>query len=70
MKEINIPFNIGQVVFLKTDDEQKKHFVTGIKIRQGGVVYSISHNGYEVDVFDFEISVKENVLIKLGIDEK
>ncbi|AOR28738.1 hypothetical protein FORMB_16990 [Formosa sp. Hel1_33_131] len=69
MKELKIPFSIGQTVFFKTDEEQKKHIVTGIIIRSTGIVIEVSSNGYEVSAYDFELTTKQNVLVKLGIDE-
>jgi len=70
MKELTIPYYIGQPVYFKTDDEQKKYLITGIIIRSTGIVLEVSNNGYEVSAYDFEISTKQNVLVKLGIDEK
>ncbi|SFS30715.1 hypothetical protein [Lutibacter maritimus] len=68
MKEIVLAFYIGQIVYLKTDLEQEKYFVTGIEIRQTGVKYFISSKGYESAVYDFELTKDQNVLVKLGID--
>lgn len=70
MKEITVPFCIGQIVYFKTDEEQRKYFVTGISIRPDGVSFKVSNNGYETDAYDFELTTKEDTLLKLGIDEK
>lgn len=69
MKEIKLPFYIGQPVFFKTDEEQKRHIVTGIIIRHTGLMIEVSDSGLKSEVCDFELTAKENVLLKMGIDE-
>ena len=51
----SIIFKISDIVYLVTDDEQKKRIVTAISIRQMGVTYELScgistswHYGFEV----------------------
>ena len=68
MKEIDIPFYVGQTVYFKTDEEQKKHLVTGIIIRDTGIVLELSNNGYVVCAYDFEVSAEHNMLVKLGVN--
>jgi len=70
MKKLTIPYYIGQWVYFKTDDEQKRYLITGIIIRSTGIVLEVSNNGYEASAYDFEICTKQNVLVKLGIDEE
>ena len=69
MKEIKLPFYLGQYVFFKTDEEQRKHIVTGIIIRSTGIVIEVSDSGIKSEVYDFELTAKENVLLKIGINE-
>ncbi|WP_142783362.1 hypothetical protein [Changchengzhania lutea] len=70
MNEIKVPFQIGQTVYLITDEEQKIHIVVGIIIRKEGVKIAVSNNGYEIEVYDYELTSIQNTLIKLGINEK
>ncbi|MBD0822629.1 hypothetical protein [Aestuariibaculum marinum] len=68
MEEIFIPFSIGQTVYFKTDEEQRKHLVTGIIIRKTGIIIEVSDKGLTSEVYDFELTAKENILIKMGIE--
>ena len=47
---------------------KKKHLVTGIIIRDTGIVLELSNNGYVVCAYDFEVSAEQNVLVKLGVN--
>lgn len=67
MKEIILPFSIGQVVYFKTDNEQLKFTVTAITIRPTGMMIEIGRNEEYFHVYDFELTANENTLIKLGI---
>lgn len=62
---IDVEFNIGDIVYLKTDSEQKERIVTAIEIRQGGLlIYQLSqgtHVGYH---FPIEISTTMDILKK------
>ena len=66
---IETKFDIGQVVYLRTDSEQDEYFVTGMVIRPGHVEYLLKANGMEYSAFDFEISKERNQLKSLGIEE-
>lgn len=68
MKEIKIPFYIGQPVYYKTDDDQKKHLVTGIIIRSTGIIVEVSREGIKDEAYDFELTTEANQLLKLGIE--
>lgn len=62
-------FEIGQTVYLKTDEDQRKYFVTRIIIEVGNMVYEISNNGFRTEVYDFEISDQPDQNIKMGIEQ-
>ena len=66
--EYTIPHNIEDIVYLKTGGDQKKFMVTGINIRKDGIKLEVSNNGYVSEVFEFEVSDRKNIMIKLGID--
>lgn len=56
-------FQIGQIVFLKTDREQFERIITGICIRMNGMSYELSFGNSTSWHFDFEISIEKNILI-------
>lgn len=62
-------FEIGQTVYLKTDEDQRKHLVTRIILEASNIVYEISCNGYRNEVYDFEISGEVDKNIKMGIEQ-
>lgn len=63
---IDVTYNIGDIVYLKTDTEQKPRIVTAIEVRQGMLVlYQLSQGvavGYHYDV---EISNDINIIDKI-----
>jgi len=59
-------YNIGDVVYLRTDPDQNERIVTGIRLRQNSITYLISYNVNESEHFDFEIAKDANILKKLN----
>lgn len=59
---INTKFDIGQVVFLKTDNEQNERLITGIDIRESGIIYRVSFCETDSYHCGFELSMEKNVL--------
>lgn len=57
MMKINNLFNIGDVVYLKTDPEDKQHIVIEFTVSKYSITYRVAHNGVVIDVYDFELSV-------------
>ena len=55
-------YNIGDLVFLSTDQDQKQRLVTGILIRQGHTLYYLSSGVDESVHYDFEITEVKSVL--------
>mgnify|MGYP003634576626 CR=1 FL=1 len=55
-------YNIGDLVFLSTDQDQKQRLVTGILIRQSQIVYYLSSGVEESVHYDFEITDVKSVL--------
>ena len=68
--EYIINHNIEDIVYIKTDDEQQRHMVTGVIIRKDGVRFELSRNGYSCEVFDYEITEKENTVVRLGLTKE
>lgn len=58
-------YNIGDIVFLKTDTEQKVRMITGILIRLNSNLYYLTNCTEETLHYDFEISSEINEIFKL-----
>lgn len=61
--KINNEFEIGDIVYLRTDEEQKQRIITGITIRPGFLIYHVSHCNFEGGHYDFEITKDKNYLL-------
>ena len=62
----NTKYNIGDIVFLKTDSEQLPRIVTGILLRNENYGYYYLSNAItETTHYDFEISIEVNELVKM-----
>ena len=64
---VNNEFEIGQEVYLKTDEDQSKRIVTGIIVRQSGVLYYVSFDTNESVHYGFEMSNSVDINMKLNI---
>ena len=64
MMVIDNKFSHGDLVYLKTDPDQRARIVSKISVLPDGVlVYELSHNTYTSMHYDFEISTQKDVLI-------
>jgi hypothetical protein len=64
MMVINNLFNIEDLVYLKTDPDQKKRIVTAMLIRPGGSYsYELSCGTEAKWFYEFEISAERDVII-------
>lgn len=63
MMVIDTKFNIGEIVYLKTDREQRPCIVSGYKIRKSDVLYYLCSGPAETEHYEFEISYEKNILI-------
>ena len=59
--KVDNKFNIGQIVYLKTDPEQRERLVTAIVIRGYGILYSVSFETDESTHYDFEIASEKDI---------
>jgi hypothetical protein len=58
--EIKNKFDIGDTVYLHTDEEQLPNMVTGFTVRPRGLIaYIISYCGSETNVYGFEITANK-----------
>ena len=55
-------YEFGDVVYLKTDPDQRERIVTGLLIRNTHVMYELSYNEITSFHFDVEISKERNVI--------
>lgn len=60
--ELKTKYNIGQVVYLRTDTEQRERLVTGIDVRQGYILYQLTYIDSVSYHYDFEIESERNTL--------
>lgn len=61
--KVDTHLDFGTVVYLKTDKEQDEFLVTGFIIRPHGILYIISYEGLERNVYDFEITTERRVFV-------
>lgn len=60
---IDNQFEIGDVVYLKTDKEQSPRIVYCIKVLKDGYLYDLACGTTTSSHYDFELSKEVNVLI-------
>ena len=60
---INTKFTIGQIVFLKTDTDQKPRIVLGIAVYPTTLKYILGQGDDDSVHYDIEISTEKNILI-------
>ncbi len=61
---INNKYAIGQIVYLKTDDQQLKRMVLAIQVRANSqIIYTLASGSNESFHFEMEISTEKNILI-------
>ena len=61
---MDIDFEIGDEVYLKTDVDQSKRIITGIALKQTGILYELCCGTSSSWHYSFEISVAVDVLMK------
>lgn len=66
MMVIDNKFDIGQTVYIKTDDEQKQRIVTSIIVCPNGLIYECFCSTLESKHYDFELSSERNILTAIG----
>jgi len=65
MMVIENKYEFGEMVYLVTDDEQKKRIVTAIKVYPSGqLLYELSCGTDNSDHYEFEISKEEDTVLK------
>lgn len=62
MMVIDNKYNIGDMVYLLTDEEQKKRIVTALFIECGSIQYKLTNGSTSSFHYDFEITTTKQVL--------
>jgi len=60
-----VAFEIGELVYVKTDTEQKQRIVVALFVQQGSIKYLVACGTEDRYYFDFELAEIKNELIKL-----
>lgn len=61
-------YDLGQIVYLKTDPDQKKRMVKQICFSHKGIEFNLIHGTETTWHADFELSVESDILIKTGVE--
>ena len=64
---MTVKYSIGQIVYLKTDEDQSPRMVTGIHLRPGSAAYSLSYGTSESTHYEIEIMKCKDELTALGL---
>jgi len=62
-------YDLGDIVYLKTDKEQDRRIVTQICIATTGIQYQLACGIVSTWHSDFEITKQSDILVKTGVDE-
>ena len=65
MMLISNKFEIGELVYLSTDEDQKRRLIAGLKVCPDGlIVYFVSCGTAFSEHYEFEITEEVNTIIK------
>jgi len=59
---IKYSFRMGQIVYLKTDNEQLARMITGFTVRPTGIAYLLTVGTTETAHYDIEISDTRDII--------
>ncbi len=60
---IESEYSLGQIVYLKTDTDQRPGIIIGICIRPGGLLYDIQRSTSSDWYYAIELSATKDILI-------
>ena len=63
-------FNIGDIVYLKTDPDQYERIIVGFEITTRGLMYILNYISSQSYHYEFEITGNKNILKQLDIYKK
>lgn len=61
-------YDLGQLVYLITDPDQKERMVTEVRVTPNGMEYGLSLGDGSCFAYELEISTKPNILKQLNIE--
>lgn len=62
---IDNKFRIGEIVYLKTDNDQLPRIVTRILVSVGEIMYEVSGGTSHTDCWEFELSTEKDLIATL-----
>ena len=63
MMVIENKYNIGETVYLVTDEDQKPRIVTGINVTVTGIRYNLVNGVTDTYHYELEMSAEKNILV-------
>lgn len=63
-KWVDLTYEVGDIVYLKTDSDQSKRIVTAILLKTNGHSYELSCGTVVSWHFDFEMSKSADLILK------
>jgi hypothetical protein len=69
-KWIELAFDIGDEIYIKTDSEQKKRIVISIWLKQNGVTYELGQGSASSWHYDFEMTKEPNMVTKVTYEKE
>lgn len=63
-KWVELKFDIGEIVYLTTDEDQKKRLVISVWLKESGIVYELQCGTLNSWHYGFEITKDVNIKIK------
>lgn len=60
-------YTFGDIVYIKTDQDQNKIMVTELRFSQGQCLYTVSNNGMNSECYNYELTDKADENTKLGL---
>lgn len=69
-KWIELAFEIGDEIYLKTDSDQLKRILTSIWLKQSGVVYELCQGSTSSWHYDFEMTKEPNMVTKVTYEKE
>lgn len=64
---ITLPYNFGDIVFLKTDPEQLERMICKVVIYQGSILYGLAMGSVLSEHYDFEMATQKDLMKELNI---
>lgn len=65
MQFIEAKYKIGKVVFLSTDEDQKKRLIVGINVRPGNIIYLLTCGERTTEHYEMEITEQQDLINSL-----